>query len=117
MGSHRRDRSDWHQRTLVCNDWFRIAEVQCIEADGPAVPFAITEIDYAPTTGMLTLTWNSSPNETYGVYLSTDMIDWGFELDDSIPADAVETTTTAIFDLNDTWPEGIPESVYFRVEK
>jgi len=83
------------------------------------LPFNITEIDYASTTGMLTLTWNSRPNETYGVYLSTDMIDWGFELDDSIPADAVETTTTVTFDLNDTWPgpDGIPESVYFRVEK
>jgi len=99
--------------------WMKIAEVQFIEAVGPAVPFAITEIDYASTTGMLTLTWNSRPNETYGVYLSTDMIDWGFELDDSIPADAVETTTTVTFDLNDTWPgpDGIPESVYFRVEK
>ena len=79
--------------------------------------FAITEINYASTTGMLTLTWNSKPNEIYGVYSSTDMIDWGFELDDSIPADADETTTTVTFDLNDTFPDGIPEHVYFRVEK
>jgi hypothetical protein len=81
--------------------------------------FAITEIDYASTTGMLTLTWNSSPNETYGVYYSTDMTNWESYVDDSVPADDTETTTTKTFDLNQTFPgpDGIPERVYFRVEK
>ena len=82
-----------------------------------AADLEITEIDYAPDTGSLTLTWNSSPNETYRVDLSTDLIDWDFELDDSLPAAADETTTTATFNLNDDFPEGIPESAYFRVEK
>jgi hypothetical protein len=85
----------------------------------PAAPFAITEIDYASTTGMLTLTWTSKPNETYGVYYSTDMTNWESYVDDSVPADAVETTTTVVFDLNGIFPgpDGIPERVYFRVQK
>jgi hypothetical protein len=85
----------------------------------PSSSPAITAIDYDPDTGMLTLTWNSCPNETYEVYLSTDMTTWDTDLDDSIPADAVETTTTVTFDLNDTWmePAVIPERVYFRVQK
>jgi len=84
-----------------------------------AADLEITEIDYAPDTGRLTLTWNSSPNETYRVDLSTDLIDWDFELDNSFPAaaDADADETTATFDLNDNFPEGIPESAYFRVEK
>lgn len=78
-------------------------------------PFAITEIDYAPDTGMLTLTWNSSPNETYGVYLSTDMIDWSFEIDDDVDADAGDTTTKS-YDLTTDGLAGAGR-VYFRVER
>jgi hypothetical protein len=88
-----------------------------ITANAPSVPFAITEIDYDADTAMLTLTWTSTPNETYGVYFSTDMTNWESDVDDSVPADEVETTTTVIFDLNETFPNGIPERVYFRVEK
>ena len=96
-----------------------ISELQFSEASTttPAADLEITEIDYAPDTGSLTLTWNSSPNETYRVDLSADLIDWDFELDNSFPAAADETTTTATFNLNDDFPEGIPESAYFRVEK
>ena len=94
-----------------------IAGITVTVAGSSSQPFAITAIDYAPDTGGLTLTWHSRPNETYSVYLSTDLIDWNWDLDDSIPADADETTTTAIFDLNADFPEGIPESVSFRVKK
>ena len=98
------------------NNFYGMNEVQFDGTLG-SEPFAITEIDYAPDTGRLTLTWNSSPNETYGVYFSTDLIDWESDLDDSFPADADADETTATFDLNDNFPEGIPESAYFRVEK
>ncbi len=97
-----------------------ISELQFSEASGTppaAADLEITEIDYAPDTGSLTLTWNSSPNETYGVYFSTDLIDWKIDLEGSFPADADADETTATFDLNDNFPEGIPEIAYFRVEK
>ena len=97
-----------------------IAELQFSEASGTppaAADLEMTEIDYAPDTGSLTLTWNSSPNETYGVYFSTDLIDWKIDLEGSFPADADADETTATFDLNDNFPEGIPEIAYFRVEK
>jgi hypothetical protein len=81
--------------------------------------FAITEIDYASTTGMLTLTWTSTPGEKYIVKYSSDL-DWDGDFDgdlgDGIDADPVETTTTETFDLSDITPAD-DTRIYVRVEK
>ena len=81
--------------------------------------FAITEIAYAlddaqnPT---VTLTWNSIPDRVYVVKYSTDLIDWGSDLDDGVVGDAGESTTRT-FNLSDI-PELDDETkVFFRIEE
>ena len=64
---------------------------------------------------MLTLTWASKPTETYAVTFSKDLIGWEGDLNDSIAADAGETTTRT-FDLSAAGLGGAGR-VYFRVEK
>jgi len=95
--------------------WFRIAEVQFVEAVGPAAPFAITKIDYAPGDNMVTLTWNSREGEKYAVKFSKDMTSWGEDLDDDVDADAGDTTTKS-YDLTTAGLAGAGR-VYFRVER
>jgi hypothetical protein len=77
--------------------------------------FAITEVDYDAGADRVTLTWTSSPGETYIVKFSLDMTDWSADLGDGLPADA-GATTTMTFDLP---VPGIGDaaSVFFRVEK
>jgi len=69
--------------------WMKIAEVQFIEAVGPAAPFAITEIQYAPDADpnpTVTLTWTSQPGTTYSAFSTLDLSDWSNELADSLGA-------------------------------
>ena len=43
------------------------------------LPIAITDFDYAPETGSVTLTWNSRPTSSYRVVGSTGLIDWNHQ--------------------------------------
>ena len=85
---------------------------------GAAQDFAITAINYSAEDKMLTLTWDSQPGERYVVKYSTDLIDWGADLEDDVPADIGETTT-ATFELAGFVgdQEDAPRAYYFRVEK
>ncbi len=93
-------------------------EVMAVYAGGPlslkpGKPLAITAIDYSPGNGEVTLTWNSIEGAVYDIKYSTDLIDWDPDIEDSVEADAGETTTRT-FDISDL---DLPEKVYFRVEK
>ncbi len=60
--------------------------------------FEITNIVYDPTGGAgglgeFTLTWTSREGENYGVYYSSDLQNWGSDVNDSYPADPGETTS------------------------
>ena len=77
---------------------------------------ALSNFNYSPSADEITLEWVSSLGETYRVMWSIDMIDWGGELEDGIPADAVEATTTRTFDLVSAGLSTEPR-VFFRVEK
>ncbi|MFN0129670.1 MAG: LamG domain-containing protein, partial [Verrucomicrobiales bacterium] len=79
---------------------------------GPPARFEITEITYDDNTGVLKLTWNSSPVDSYRVESSRDLVRWE-ELDDGIASDG--RSTTEAFDLNLFFPTGIPAKLYFRV--
>jgi hypothetical protein len=79
-------------------------------------PFQITKIDYDPTAeNMVSLTWTSSPGQTYTASASRDLRVWDIELDDGVPAGDGETTTLT-FDLKDA---GLAEEddLFFRVTR
>ena len=78
------------------------------------IKFAVTEIHHAADTNTLTLTWDSSPDESYRVAYSLDMTDWTNTLDTGISADTGDTTTRA-FNLASAGIETEPR-VFYRVE-
>ena len=88
---------------------------QIVEVGGPGPP-TITEIDYTSADGMLTLTWNSKPGESYAIKYSEDMISWDSDIDDGYPAAEGGDTTTATFNLND-FGLGSDSRLFFRIEK
>ncbi|MEJ6643772.1 MAG: LamG domain-containing protein [Akkermansiaceae bacterium] len=93
-------------------------EVMAVYTGGPlglsaGKPLAISAIDYSPGAGELSLSWDSREGEIYAVKYSTDLINWDSDVEDSVLADAGESTTR-VFDLSDL---SLPEKVYFRVEK
>jgi hypothetical protein len=75
----------------------------------------VTEIGLSPDGGLLTLTWNSRPTQTYAVVFSDDLVDWTGDLDDSVAADDGQSTTRT-FDLTAAGISG-REKLFFRVEK
>ena len=85
-----------------------------------AVSLNITDIQYAPETSEVTLTWPKTNSPSYRVKYSTDLIDWSNELDDEVLSDSDEkpedpskiTVTFSLF-------EGIKNQKYlfFRVEE
>ena len=85
-----------------------------------AVSLNITDIQYAPETSEVTLTWPKTNSPSYRVKYSTDLIDWSNELDDEVLSDSDEkpedpskiTVTFSLF-------EGIKKQKYlfFRVEE
>lgn len=75
--------------------------------------FAITGFSLDQATDTVSLTWDSQPNETFSVFFSLDLIDWGGEFDDGIQAD-VGTSTTRSFDLSDFGLENEAD-IFFRV--
>ena len=56
--------------------------------------FAVTEIQYDRDSDMVTLTWTSSPGQTYTLYYSPDMTAWDTDVEDSIGATPDSETTT-----------------------
>ena len=64
---------------------------------GPGTPFEMTDIIYNSETDEFTLTWNSKPNQIYALYVSEDLKEWEFDLDDSINSDG-DTTTYGPFE-------------------
>jgi len=60
---------------------------------------------------MITLTWTSKEGETYGLFYSTDLADFGSDVDDSVPSQG-ETTT-----LTFSNPEPGEPRLLFRVEE
>ncbi|MDA7930308.1 hypothetical protein N9B63_05665 [Akkermansiaceae bacterium] len=76
--------------------------------------FAITEIDYSIEDNSVTLTWDSREGQIYSVVYSDDLVSWEGDLDDSVAADAGESTTRT-FDIGGlVGPEG---KIYFRIER
>ena len=65
---------------------------------------------------LVTLTWNSKPNETYTIKFSIDMTNWDTDIEDSVAADPGDSTT-ASFDLKLTPSIVDAEAVFFRVER
>ena len=92
-----------------------------VEVNTPsAASLNITNIQYAPETSEVTLTWPKTNSPSYRVKYSTDLIDWSNELDDEVLSDSDEkpedpskiTVTFSLF-------EGIKNQKYlfFRVEE
>lgn len=73
----------------------------------------ITDLSFDSENNKLTLTWDSSEGANYAVLFSTDLINWDHDLNDSVSADAGESTTTtfSLYGLD------LPYTVVFRVEK
>ncbi|PQJ29073.1 FAD-dependent oxidoreductase [Rubritalea profundi] len=78
------------------------------------IKFAVKEVNHAADTNTLTLTWDSSPGESYRVAYSLDMTDWTNTLDSGISADTGDTTTRA-FNLASAGIDTDPR-VFYRVE-
>ena len=94
------------------------AEVMTVYNGGPlalspALPLAITAIDYSLGDGQVNLTWNSKEGDSYVVRYSTDLVNWDSDIEDGIAADVGEVTTQS-FSISDL---GLTGSVFFRVEK
>ena len=59
-----------------------------------APPFAITNFTYKPASDEFTITWNSDPSRVYGIFFSTDSVDWRGDVNDSIDSALGETQTS-----------------------
>jgi len=81
-----------------------------------SAPFMITEVSYDPADDLVTLTWNSKPNDTYTIKFSLDMTNWDADIEDGVAADPGDTTTVS-FDLKLTPSIVDAEAVFFRVER
>lgn len=92
----------------------QVSEVAFENVVSTSVDLEITEIDYDTATDMVTVTWLSQPGASYSLYYSPDLIDWDFEIEDTIPAEVdSETTTWGPF------PNPAPGSLkgFFRVDQ
>jgi hypothetical protein len=85
-----------------------------IEHSPSGIGFAITVIDYSPGADTVTLTWTSRPGAKYTVKYSRDLTNWEADLDDSIEADAGETTTRTYSVTGLATADG---ELFFRVER
>ena len=88
---------------------------------GSSSPFAITEIDYNPDSGEVTLTWNSRPGMTYIARYSGDMTNWGADMGDSLTAVDDERPDdgdfiTETFDLTEYGLQNLGD-LFFRIDE
>ena len=73
----------------------------------------ITSVDFDPTSGKVTLVWESTPGASFTIFFSEDLIKWSETLDTGVAAGS-EGTTTFQFNLNQL-AGGIPSRSFFRV--
>lgn len=75
---------------------------------------AITAFEYSTETGQVTLSWSSSPGQSYEVKFSDNLTDWSGQVGAAIEADSEESSITF-----DPATLGLPDAprVFFRVEK
>ncbi|MFT5105263.1 MAG: hypothetical protein ACI8XO_000604 [Verrucomicrobiales bacterium] len=94
------------------------AQLDQLISDGPAsfasvAPFQIREFSYSAATEEVTLTWDSKPTEIFTVVYSNDLVAWIGDLDDTILADAGETTTRS-YNVSGQTKDG---RLYIRVQR
>ena len=75
-----------------------------------APPTDITDIDYDSGTDTVRITWTSQPGQTYSLFYSQDLMDWGNEIDDGISAQG----DTTVLEFSNPVPEAT--KIFFRVE-
>lgn len=76
-----------------------MSEIEYFGEAGSLAPPEITSIDFNPETNQVTLTWNSRDNQTYSVFTSTDLVDFGEDINDSVPSGGdVTSLTFALFE-------------------
>ncbi|MDB4669819.1 hypothetical protein OAF33_02120, partial [bacterium] len=78
--------------------------------DSTAGALQIQSIDYDTETDMITLTWNSRTNATYGVFYGTDLMNFDSDVDDSVPSQGSETTSYTFAN-----PNAAASRLFFRV--
>ena len=85
-----------------------------VEGGGTLSDPEITEITFNPDSNEVSLTWTPNPGRNYDIYYSTDLTDFGSDIDDSVPGSVEGDTTTETFTL----PAGLIGSgkLFFRVE-
>jgi hypothetical protein len=102
----------------IYDEGLREEEIQAIMAGegggGTTTTFEITEIevsgnDDAPVDAV-TITWNSTPNGSYGIDQSTDLDQW-VELQDGLSSDGESTSFT------DEDPPQDEEAVFYRIRE
>ncbi|MEJ6567291.1 MAG: DNRLRE domain-containing protein [Akkermansiaceae bacterium] len=74
----------------------------------------VEDVSVDQANGTVTLTWNSTAGDTFGLFYSLDLINFDNEIDDSIGAD-LETTTSHTFNLSDFGLEN-EAKVFFKVQ-
>ena len=88
-----------------------LSEIEYFGSIGKATPLAITAMTYDPSTGAVSLTWNSKNNRIYSVRSSTDLIDFSTDIDDNVISGG-DTTT-----FNFTMPLPAADKLFFRIEE
>jgi hypothetical protein len=78
-------------------------------------PLVFTSIEVDDQVTTVTLTWNSRPGRSYTLESSESLAtQTRLEIDDGIASDG-PTSTTFIHNLLDSYPEGVPPSIYYRI--
>jgi len=71
-----------------------LSEIEYFGEVGASAPLIITSFSYDPDTGVISMTWNSRKNRSYSVFSSTDLIDFGNEINDSVISEGDSTNFT-----------------------
>ena len=75
-----------------------------------------TKIELSPDLTSVTLTWQSKPGRTYAVDLSGDLTSPWQELNDEIPSEGTETSTT-VPTFAGPQPDPLRERVFYQVRE
>lgn len=71
-----------------------LSEIEYFGEVGPSAPLEVIAFSYDEETNEVSLTWNSRDNRTYTVFSSTDLFDFGTDINDSIASQGETTTFT-----------------------
>ena len=88
-----------------------------ISGGGDGTKLAFTAIEVGGDGTSVTLTWHSKPGKTYAVDLSTDLSAAWHELNDEVPSEGADTTTTTVPTFTAPQPDPLPDRVFFRVRE